>query len=80
MHARSLGATQREPREADLNQQRIAADRPLGNDPDFLTAHETKLAQTAGNRIIQVGVFDFVDHCGGTLGEFGKPHWESTRK
>ena len=41
---------------------------------------EAQLAQATRDRVVQIGVFDFVDHGGGAFGEVREPHWESTRK
>ena len=55
---RSFGAAQGKAGEANLDQQRIGADRALGHDAHRLARHEAQLTQATGNRIVQAGGLD----------------------
>lgn len=79
-HARSLGPTQCEAREADLHEKRITPERSGRDHAHRLAGDEAELTQAPRDHVARLGVLDLSDQCALALGKFGEPHESRANK
>ncbi len=56
MNTRRFTLAQREPGKSNLDQQRLATDRPTRHHPYLFAFHKPKLTESPGNRVVGVPV------------------------
>jgi len=75
-----LAAAQRETGRADLDQQRIGAQRPDRDYPYGFAINESQIAQTLRNRIHRVRIVHAIDDSGSTFGQVRQTHGRFSNK